>query len=123
MQQHLGNYHQSVPTLSGDALFCATLPAATKDFSQLEVLQEYAVNSIHINILNRPLFPTSCPLAPFFPLPFFLLTGPVHASASLSFHIFRGWIALHCHWALAKNSFLAGQLFQNVIFDRNQPAR
>lgn len=121
MQQHLGNYHQSVPTLFGDALFCATLPAVRNPSSLLET-QEYGVNFVHINILNCPLFPPSHPLARFFSSPFFLLTGPVHASASLSFHIFREWIALHCHWAPAKNSFLAGQMFQNVIFDRNQPA-
>lgn len=86
-------------------------------------MQEYGVNSIHIKILNCPLFPHVSSLCSLPPSPFFLLTGMVHASASLSFHIFREWIALHCHWALAKNSFLAGQLFQNVIFDRNQTAR
>lgn len=56
-----------------------------------------------------------------------LLTGQLRASAPfffffLSSYIFKERITPHCHWALAKNSFLEGQMFQNVIFDRNHPA-
>lgn len=72
-QQHLGNYHQSVPALSGDALFCATFPTVRKDFTQSETL-EYTVDFIHINILH--FFPHISP-----PSHFFLLTGLLHASA------------------------------------------
>lgn len=92
MQQHLGNYHQSVPTLSGDALFCVSLPAVRKDFSQLE-MQEYGVNFIHINILNCPLFPTSHPFAPFLPL---LFSPFDRASACLCFFIVSYFQGMDC---------------------------
>ena len=71
VQQHLDNYHQSVPALFGDALFCATLLAVRNPSAQLET-QEDGVNYICINILNCPLFPTSRSLAPFPPLLFSL---------------------------------------------------
>lgn len=45
MEQHLGNYHQSVPALSGDVLFRFQL--REKDSTQLETLG-FTVNFIHI---------------------------------------------------------------------------
>lgn len=91
MQQHLGNYHQSVPTLFGDALFCATLPAVRNPSSQLET-QEYGVNFIRINILNCPLFPTSRPLAAFLPL----LFSFDRAGACLCFFIISYFQRMDC---------------------------
>lgn len=73
---------------------------------------------IHIIILN---------FSPFFPhFSSSSFDRPIACLCSflffLSSYIFKERITPHCHWALAKNSFLEGQMFQNVIFDRNHPA-
>lgn len=111
LEQHLGYYHQSVPALCGDELLCV------EGFHgrQLWIWISFTF-FIHVNILNFSLFAASLPLR------LFSFDRTIACLCFLSPYIFREWIAL-CHWALAKNSFLVGQMFQNVIFDRNQPAQ
>lgn len=116
MEQHLGYYHQSVPELSRDELFDVMFQTVWKDFcadhSEYKFHSHFSftlIYSISFFFLNLSLS--------------FFFDRTIACLCFLSPYNFREWIALHCHWALTKNSFLVGQMFQNVIFDRNQPAQ
>lgn len=117
VEQHLGYYHQSGPALQKWVIWCNVSNCA-KGFRCRQLWIKISFTFfIRINILTFSLFSTCLSLS----FSFFWQANCM--PLLLSLYIFGERIALHCHWALAKNSFLAGQMFQNVIFDRNQPAQ
>ena len=122
MEQHLGNYHQSVPPLFWRWVILHGVSNCVKrdlcaDSREYKFHSHFSFTLIYSISL---FFPLSLSLF----LSLFCFWQDYCMPLLFIFLHFRGeWIALHCHWALAKNSFLAGQMFQNVIFDRNQPAR